>query len=281
MKVFLIILAVLVVIIAIILSLSAEFEVVFDNGGSTKIRVLWIEKDIELSKLLNFILFPEKAADEAVKEASDAEAEEEKKPEKEEAPAVDEKEETPAAEPVKEEVEIPPPDEERHLSDEEIKQIVAQLAEEEAADEPADEAKPKSESKPNFIKKIWLEEGVVGILEFVSNLLETANSAITTLIKGLHIYSLYVRMIIGGGDAADIAEKYGSLAGHYYPLKGIILNQMKVDQYDDLIEPDFIAPRSEYEFQIIAGLNIALLLKVVLRAGRVFLINLLKSKKSK
>ena len=61
----------------------------------------------------------------------------------------------------------------------------------------------------------------------------------------------------------------------------IILNQMKVDQYDDLIEPDFIAPRSEYEFQIIAGLNIALLLKVVLRAGRVFLINLLKSKKSK
>ena len=132
-----------------------------------------------------------------------------------------------------------------------------------------------------FIKKIWLEEGIVGILEFVSNLLETANSAITTLIKGLHIYSLYVRMIIGGGDAADIAEKYGSLAGHYYPLKGIILNQMKVDQYDDLVEPDFIAPRSEYEFQIIAGLNIALLLKVVLRAGRVFLINLLKSKKSK
>ena len=281
MKVFLIILAVLVVIIAIILSLSAEFEVVFDNGWSTKIRVLWIEKDIELSKLLNFILFPEKAAEGAVKEASEAEAEEEKKPKKEEAPAVDEKEETPAAEPVKEEVEIPPPDEERHLSDEEIKQIVAQLAEEEAADEPADEAKPKSESKPNFIKKIWLEEGIVGILEFVSNLLETANSAITTLIKGLHIYSLYVRMIIGGGDAADIAEKYGSLAGHYYPLKGIILNQMKVDQYDDLIEPDFIAPRSEYEFQIIAGLNIALLLKVVLRAGRVFLINLLKSKKSK
>ena len=71
MKVLLIILAVLVVLIAIILSLSAEFEVVFDNGWSTKIRVLWIEKDIELSKLLNFILFPEKAAEEVIDEVAE------------------------------------------------------------------------------------------------------------------------------------------------------------------------------------------------------------------
>ena len=56
---------------------------------------------------------------------------------------------------------------------------------------------------------------------------------------------------------------------------------MKVDMYDDYITADFIAPRSEYEFQLIAGLNIALLLKIALRAGRVFLVNLIKNKKSK
>ena len=283
MKVLLIILAVLVVLIAIILSLSAEFEVVFDNGWSTKIRVLWIEKDIELSKLLNFILFPEKAAEEVIDEAAEK-AESEKPSEVKEEPP-----ETPQAEPVidetvkkeeiKEEIEIPPPDEEHHLTDEEIQQIVKQISEQESSsdDKPAEE--PAKEEKPNFIKKIWLEEGIVGILDFVTNLLETAHSAITTLIKGLHIYSLYVKMIIGGGDADDIAEKYGSLAGHYYPLKGIILNQMKVDQYDDLIEPDFIAPGSEYEFQIIAGLNVGLLVKVLLRAGKVFLLNIIKNKR--
>lgn len=295
MKVLLIILAVLVVLIAIILSLSAEFEVVFDNGWSTKIRVLWIEKDIELSKLLNFILFPEKAAEEASNEiigkADEVTSVELKQTEQEEKAdeavtvKVIEKEDGPTAvfsvekSETEEKVEIPPPDEEHHLSDEEIKQIVAQLAEEEASDEPKAAEEPAKEEKPNFIKKIWLEEGIVGILDFVTNLLETAHSAITTLIKGLHIYSLYVKMIIGGGDADDIAEKYGSLAGHYYPLKGIILNQMKVDQYDDLIEPDFIAPGSEYEFQIIAGLNVGLLVKVLLRAGKVFLLNIIKNKR--
>ena len=289
MKVFLIILAVLVVLIAIILSLSAEFEVVFDNGWSTKIRVLWIEKDIELSKLLNFILFPEKAAEEAaekVSEESSEKTEEKKDSDTEEIDGVIiEGEDGPTgvfvtkAPESTQKAELPPPDENNHLSDEEIQQIVAQLAVEEDADEP--ESEPPKESKPNFIMKIWQDDGIVGMLEFATNLLETANSAITTLIKGLHIHSLYVKMIIGGGDAADIAEKFGSIAGHYYPLKGIILNQMKVDQYDDLIEPDFIAPRSEYEFQIIAGLNVALLLKVALRAGRVFLVNLLKNKKSK
>ena len=62
MKVFLIILAVLALTFAIVLSLSAEFTVIYENGWHTKIRVLFFEKDIELSKLLSFVLFPEKAA---------------------------------------------------------------------------------------------------------------------------------------------------------------------------------------------------------------------------
>ena len=281
MKVFLIILAVLAVIIAIILSLSAEFEVVFDNGWSTKIRVLWIEKDIELSKLLSFLLFPEKSAEEAAEKAADKASEKDgKKDEAPEPPKTEEKKAEPSKE-KKEQIEIPPPDEEHHLTDEEIEQIVKQLAAEEETEETQPEQAEEKGKKPNFIKKLWDDEGLVGILSLVTNLLETADTAARTLIKGLHIYSLYVKMIIGGGDAADIAEKYASLAGHYYPVKGIILNQMRVDQYDDLIEPDFIAPRSEYEFQIIASLNIALLLKVALRAGKVFLVNLIKNKKSK
>ena len=284
MKVFLIILAVLAVITAIILSLSAEFTIIFDNGWTTRVRVLFIEKDVELSKILSFLLFPEKAAEDvAAKAADEVVPPKAKEPvaskvvEEDDGPTMVAVVEAPASE---EKVDIPPPDENNHLSDEEIQQIVKELAaSEEAEDEPpAELEKPQ---KKNFIKKLWDEEGIVGMLELVTNLLETANSAITTLIKGLHIYSLYVKMIIGGGDAADIAEKFGSTAGYYYPIKGIILNQMKVDRYDDYIDADFIAPRSEYEFQLIAGMNVALLMKVALRAGRVFLINLIKNKKSK
>ncbi|MBR4240740.1 MAG: hypothetical protein IKI34_00365 [Eubacterium sp.] len=237
MKVFLIILAVLAVIIGIILSLSAEFTVVFDNGWSTKVRVLFWEWDIQLSKLLSFVLFPDKAAEQ--KKAEKAEKSVEKKEEIEE-------------------------------KTEEISQ--------ETEDNSNNEKKPEKKQKPNYIQKILNEDGVVGLMLLISNLIQTANSALTTLIKGLHIYSLYVKMIIGGGDAADIGEKFGEMCGFYYPIKGFVLNSMKVDMYDDFIQPDFIAPRSEYEFQIIASLNVALLLKVGLKAAKVFLVNLIKNK---
>ena len=85
-------------------------------------------------------------------------------------------------------------------------------------------------------------------------------------------------MIIGGGDAASVAEKYGSICSWYYPLKGVITTQMKVDNYDDLIEADFIAPRSEYELQFIGSISVGLLVKVGLKAGKVFLVNFIKNK---
>lgn len=243
MKVFLIILAVIVVIIAIILSLSAEFTVIFDNGWTTRIKVLFIEKDIELSKILSFLLFPEKAAADVADEMKEDNKKKKKDPEKKP----------------------------------EIKLTEEADGNETAPSESNDDKKQK-EPKPNFIKKILNEDGIVGILLLISNLLQTANSAVTTLFKGLHIYSLYVKMIIGGGDAADIGQTYGTMCGIYYPIKGVILNGMKVDQYDDLIIPDFIAPRSEYEFQIIGSINIKLLLKVALKAGKVFIVNLIKNK---
>ena len=54
MKVFLIILAVIVFLVAVILSLSAEATIIYDNGWHTSVQILFIKKDVELSKILNF-----------------------------------------------------------------------------------------------------------------------------------------------------------------------------------------------------------------------------------
>ena len=234
MRVFLIVLAVIILLTVLILSLTAEFTVIFDNGWTTKIRILFIEKDIELSKLLSFLVAPDKAGEEA--------AEESKKKKK------DKKE--------------------------------AEEKEDEGEEEGGDKEKKKDEKpkKKNPIKKIIDEDGVVGLLLFISNLIQTLNTATETLIKGLHIYSLYVKMIIGGGDAATIAEKYGAICSWYYPLKGEITTQMRVDQYDDLITTDFIAPRSEYEFQFIGSISVGLLCKVGIKAAAVFVKNYIKNK---
>ena len=242
MKVFLIILIVLIVLFAFILSLSAEATIIYDKGWKTSVQVLFIKKDIELGKIINFILFPDKAGKQAA---------EEKKKKKE--------------------------------------SKKAQNQEQKADENPTENAQPQAENeeiseqvpaqkKQNLITKLIDEEGIVGILTLVSNLLETVSTAMTTLFRGLHIYSLYVKMIVGGGDAAQIAQDYGRICGIYYPIKGVILNGMKVDQYDDLIEPDFIAEQNEYEFQLIASINVALLLKVGIKAGITFLKNMINNK---
>ena len=251
MKVFLIILAVIVFLVAVILSLSAEATIIYDNGWHTSVQILFIKKDVELSKILNFVLFPEKAGKEAA---------EKKKQEKEQKTDYIQKQ----------------------PENTDIVQQTQKNTEEIKADATApavnSESQPQQPPKKNIIQKIIDEDGIVGIMLLVSNLLETVNTAVVTLFRGLHIYSLYVKMIIGGGDADEIARSYGNICGMYYPIKGIILNGMKVDQYDDYIQPDFLATHNEYEFQLIASLNVALILKVGLKAGNTFLINLIKNR---
>lgn len=257
MKTFLIILAVIVLLFAIILSLSAEATVIYDNGWHTTVQVLFIKKDVELSKILNFVLFPDKAGKEA------AEKQKEKK-----------KNKADSAKPVVQENKV------------EVKQVTEPKENKKETNDNSEvkfepekpETEPKQQPKKNPITKIIDEDGIVGIMLLASNLVETLNTAVITLFKGLHIYSLYVKMIVGGADADEIARAYGRICGFYYPLKGMILNGMKVDQYDDYIQPDFIAPANEYEFQLIASINIALILKIGIKAGAKFLVNLIKNK---
>lgn len=222
MKTFLIIVGIIVVIFALILSISAEATIIYDDGWKTSVQVLFFKKDIELGKILNFVLFPDKAGKEAA---------EKKKKQKDEKPK----------------------------------------------EEKAEQSENK-EKKSNPIKKIIDEDGIVGIMLLVSNLIETLNSAVTTLFKGLHIHSLYVKMIIGGGDAEQIGRDFGKISSMYYPIKGIILNGMKVDYYDDFIQADFIAPQSEYELQFIGSMSVGLVLKIGIKAGFTFLVNLIKNK---
>ena len=257
MKVFLIVLAVIVLLIVFILSLSAEATVVYDGGWKTTIQVLFIKKDIELSKILNFVLFPDKAG----KAAAEKSNKKKNKPPKEKDSLPNEA--TPKA------------DNKAEKCDDEI--IVE--ADIKNNNDNSNNAESKQKS-PNMITKIIDEDGIVGIMTLVSNLIETLNTAVTTLFRGLHIYSLYVSILVGGADAAEIATAYGKICGVYYPVKGMILSGMKVDRYDDYIQPDFIAERNEYEFQLIASMSVGLVLKIGIKAGFTFLLNLIKNKNS-
>lgn len=241
--VFLIVVAIIVVLIAALMSVKATLTLIYDNGWHTSVQVLFFEKDIVLSEILSFVLFPEKKAQETKEKI---------KKKKEKAEAVGD--ESAAAE----------LEEKEEQAEDKVQQVR--------------EKQEEKKQKPNYFKQLWDQQGIVGIMSFVSNMLQTAFSAVSTLIKGFHIYSFYVKIIVGGSDAADIGEKYGTVCSLYYPFKGVILNTMKVDQYDDYIQPDFIAPRTEYEFQLIGSISVGLVFKMLFKAGIVFLKNFIKDK---
>ena len=71
MKIFLIIVGVLVVLIALLMSMSATLTLIYDGGWHTSVQVLFIKKDIVLSQILSFILFPEKSAEQAKKKGKE------------------------------------------------------------------------------------------------------------------------------------------------------------------------------------------------------------------
>lgn len=277
MRVFLIILAVIAVLLILLLNLSVTFTVIYEKGWKTKLSVLFFNWDIELSKLLSFVLFPEKKAEQTAENSKNKKK--------------DKKKDNKTDNITENKTENNTPAQNTKAKSAENKKITDKISqpEPEKADDAVDEntsdmaakSEPAKPAKPNPIAKIWNEEGIVGILSLLSNLLETANSAILTLIRGLHIYSLYVMIIVGGDDAAVIGQKYGRLCSWYYPLKGIILNRMRVDNYDDYIQPDFIAPSTEFEMQFIGSISVGLLLKMVLKAAIVFVKNIIKDKKSK
>ena len=242
----LIALAIIFLSITGILSVSAKFTVIYDGKWTTTVKVLWYEREIKLSSIINFILFPDKAAHDVKNKQAEKSAQKNENDKEAEAKPAEKKTDAPAQ---------PEPEKSN--------------------------AKPdKKEAKPNYLKKIFDEDGIVGILLLVSNMFQSASSAINTLFRGFHIYSLYVKMIIGGGDAADIAQTYGSICSYYYPVKGLILNGMTVDEYDEIFVPDFIAPRSEYGLQLIGSISIRLLLRMGFSAVKTFLINMIQNNKN-
>ncbi len=263
MTVFLIILAVIVITAAAVISISATFTITYDKKWKTVIQVLWIEKEIKLSKILSFVLFPKESAEKIKAENSSVKIKKKNFPKD------------------KNKNDIEFAENESVISDN--KSDSGNRPAYSKTDKPniSKNTSENSSSKPkkqNYIKTLWNNEGIVGIMSLLSNMVESASSALGTLFRDFHIYSFYVKILVGGADADEIARAYGRICKYYYPLKGAIINGMKVDNYDDWVAPDFIAPANEYGFQFIGSVSVGVLIKVLFSAGKTFLLNLIKNK---
>lgn len=112
---------------------------------------------------------------------------------------------------------------------------------------PKDETAPK-EKKPNPIMEMVKANGYDGMMEILGNLGRILKKFGSSLLKSIVFDDAYIYIIVGTGDAASTAIKYGKACQKVYPLMGFICNNNIVKHYDVNVEPDFLANNSQGEF---------------------------------
>lgn len=107
-------------------------------------------------------------------------------------------------------------------------------------------AKGQKEEKENPIKRVIAqlkEEGIAGVVELVKEVTHLASGTMRRLFRRLHFGRCFVGMECGGAEAADIALKYGKLAGPLYSLRTLLLSHLRIRRLDWDIHPNFLAEK--------------------------------------
>ena len=135
-----------------------------------------------------------------------------------------------------------------------------------AEDEKKDEA-PK-EKKPNPILEMVKANGYDGMMLVIKNLGRVLGLYGGKLFKSIVFDEIDVYISVGTGDAASTAIKYGETCQKVYPVLGFICSNNIVKKYDILVEPDFLANKTENELFIDFSVTIRKIINATL--GMVF-----------
>ncbi len=109
------------------------------------------------------------------------------------------------------------------------------------------EEAPK-EKKSNPIVDMVKANGSEGMYEVIRNLGAVLKLYSGKLFKSVVFDSIVLHTIVGTGDAASTAIKYGETCQKVFPVMGFICSNNLVKKYDILVEPDFLANKTESEF---------------------------------
>lgn len=119
---------------------------------------------------------------------------------------------------------------------------------EEKKEEPKPEDEKPKEKKPNPIMDMVKANGFDGMMEILGNLGNIFKIFGGKLLRSVVINDAYIFIIVGTGDAASTAIKYGKTCQKVYPLMGFLCNNNVVKHHDINVEADFLANKTEGEF---------------------------------
>ena len=167
----------------------------------------------------------------------------------------------------------------------------------EKAPKPKKEPKPKAEKpkdetpkekKPNPILEMVKANGYDGMMLVIKNLGSVLGVYGGKIFKSIVFDEIDVYISVGTGDAASTAIKYGETCQKVYPVFGFICSNNLVKKYDILVEPDFLANKTENEFFIdmsltirkIINATIAMVFRLIFKVGLTFIKGAKKGKEN-
>ena len=158
----------------------------------------------------------------------------------------------------------------------------------EKAPKPKKEPKPKpekpkdetpKEKKPNPIIEMVKANGYDGMMLVIKNLGSVLATCGGKIFKSIVFDEIDVYISVGTGDAASTAIKYGETCQKVYPVFGFICSNNLVKKYDILVEPDFLANKTENELFIdmsltirkVINATIAMVFRLIFKVGLTFI----------
>ena len=154
-------------------------------------------------------------------------------------------------------------------------------------EKPKDET-PK-EKKPNPIVEMVKANGYDGMMLVIKNLGRVLGTYGGKLFKSVVFDEIDVYVSVGTGDAASTAIKYGETCQKIYPVFGFICSNNIVKKYDILVEPDFLANKTESELFIdfsvtirkIINATLAMVFRLIVNVVLKFILGAKKGKENK
>ncbi len=115
-------------------------------------------------------------------------------------------------------------------------------------EKPKEEEEKSKEKKPNPILEMVKANGFDGMMAVIGKLGKVLGLYGGKICKSIVFDEIDLHIIVGTGDSAATAIKYGETCQKVYPVFGFICNNNLVRKYDIMVEPDFLANRTEGEF---------------------------------
>ena len=109
-------------------------------------------------------------------------------------------------------------------------------------DETVSEPKPPKEKKKgdNIFVRFYKNNGVDGVVDLLKRLAEVLKTGFVNVARSFTIEELYISLLVGAGDSAATADKYGKTCAAVFPAMGVITSKLKVKKYSVDVNPDFI-----------------------------------------